>query len=89
VYHMSMMGEDVGAAIEAHVSWLGYVHVADMPGRHEPGTGTIDYAGIRATLHRLGYAAPVGMEFSPSGSSEIAAQRALEMFAPPSPGGRP
>jgi hydroxypyruvate isomerase len=52
-----------------------------MPGRHEPGSGTIDYPRVMATLRRLGYQGAVGLEFSPSGDSEIAARAALERLS--------
>jgi hydroxypyruvate isomerase len=78
VYHMSMMGEDAVAALESGFPWLGYVHAADMPGRHEPGSGTIDYARVFSTLRRLGYQGAIGLEFSPSGDSETAVRKALQ-----------
>ena len=83
VYHLSMMGEDAAAALEAGFPWLGYVHAADMPGRHEPGSGTIDYSRVMATLRRLGYAGAIGLEFSPSGDSDAAVRSALALLAPP------
>jgi len=81
VYHMSMMGEEVLTQIEKHKEWIGYVHVADMPGRHEPGTGQIDYRAVAALLKRTGYTGFIGMEFSALGASEEAASAPLEVFA--------
>jgi hydroxypyruvate isomerase len=81
VYHMSMMGEDVSAVLEENLEWIGHVHVADAPGRHEPGSGRIDYRRVRDTLLSLDYRRGIGMEFSPTGSSEAAARGALELFA--------
>ena len=85
VYHMSMMGEDAAVSHAAGFPWLGYVHAADMPGRHEPGSGTIDYPRVLATLRRLGYQGAIGLEFSPSGDSEAAASAALERLTAPAP----
>jgi hydroxypyruvate isomerase len=45
---------------------VGHVHVADAPGRHEPGIGTIDWAGIVAWLSASGYDGAVGLEYMPS-----------------------
>jgi hydroxypyruvate isomerase len=45
------------------------VHAADMPGRHEPGSGTIDWPGVIATLRAVGYAGPAGLEYRPTGST--------------------
>jgi hydroxypyruvate isomerase len=81
IYHMSMMGEDVIAEIERHKVWIGYLHVADRPGRHEPGSGAIDYAGVSAFLKKIDYTGFIGMEFSPSGSDREAARAPREVFA--------
>lgn len=85
IYHMSMMGEDVLAQIEKHRPHIGYLHVADMPGRHQPGTGTIDYATVNSLLRRIGYSGFVGMEFSAAGTgkaaNEAAAKAPWEVFA--------
>lgn len=80
IYHMSMMGEDALAEIEKKKPWIGYLHVADRPGRHEPGTGEIDYRAIAALLRRIGYSGYIGMEFSALGSDKQAAQAPLEVF---------
>jgi len=50
--------------------------VADNPGRCEPGTGEINYAGVARGLHAMGYRGPVGMEANASGDEE----KALEAF---------
>ena len=39
IYHMHMMGEDVARAIERHLPRIDHMQLADVPGRHEPGTG--------------------------------------------------
>ena len=80
IYHMSMMGEDVLTQLEKHRQHIGYIHVADMPGRHQPGTGNIDYAAVNALLRRIGYSGFVGMEFSALGADEAAASAPLEIF---------
>lgn len=80
VYHMYMMGEDVPRQIEKNLDWIGYVHVADSPGRHQPGTGEINWTALAQLLHRLGYTGFVGMEFAPLGSSTEAVNALLELF---------
>jgi hydroxypyruvate isomerase len=80
IYHMTMMGEDALAEIGKHKSWIGYVHVADKPGRHQPGTGDIDYCAVSELLKRIGYKGFIGMEFSAHGSDEEAARAPLEVF---------
>jgi len=80
IYHMSMMSEDVIAQIESHLNLIGYLHVADIPGRHQPGTGRIDYHAIADWLKRLRFDGFIGMEFFPHGPDEIAARAPKEIF---------
>ena len=80
IYHMSMMGEDVLKEIDRSLEWIGYLHVADLPGRHQPGTGKIDYQAVNALLRRAKYKGFIGMEFSPLGPDEQAARTPLEVF---------
>jgi hydroxypyruvate isomerase len=80
IYHMSMMGEDVLTEIDKNLEWVGYFHVADLPGRHQPGTGKIDYLGVNTLLRRAKYEGFVGMEFSALGPDEQAAKAPLKIF---------
>lgn len=80
-YHMSMMGEDAPAEIERKARWIGYLHAADVPGRHEPGSGTIGWEAIRGVLRRQSYQGFIGMEFSPLSSGDEAVRRCLEVFS--------
>jgi hydroxypyruvate isomerase len=66
VYHAVVMGESPQDAVGDRMDLVGHVHVADAPGRHEPGTGTIDWAGIAAWLSASGYDGAVGLEYMPS-----------------------
>ena len=56
--------------------WIGEIQVADVPGRCEPGTGEINYAGVARALDQMGYRGPVGMEAWAKGEAEAA----LEAF---------
>ncbi|MCA1606384.1 MAG: TIM barrel protein [Acidobacteria bacterium] len=80
IYHMSMMGEDVLTEIDENLEWIGYFHVADLPGRHQPGSGKIDYRGVNTLLRRAKYEGFIGMEFSALGPDEQAAKAPLEIF---------
>jgi hydroxypyruvate isomerase len=77
VYHMYTMGEDVLRCVEQNLPWIGYLHFADAPGRHEPGSGEIPYTELCSLLRRKGYDGVVGLEFSPSGGDDAAASAAL------------
>lgn len=64
-YHAAMAGEDALACLEAHFPRIGHVQIADVPGRHEPGTGTEPIAEFLQALDRLGYEGFVGLEYRP------------------------
>jgi hydroxypyruvate isomerase len=66
-FHAAANGEDAVALIRSHADRLGHVHVADHPGRHEPGTGAIRFDLILAALEEVGYAGAVGFEYVPAG----------------------
>lgn len=65
-YHTQVMQGDLIATFERLRSRIGHVQIADNPGRHEPGTGEINYANIFAALDRLGYDGFVGCEYKPA-----------------------
>jgi hydroxypyruvate isomerase len=69
LYHLTVNGDDVSAAIGAYTSRIGHVQIADAPGRNEPGTGEIDIDGQLAALADAGYSGWVGLEYKPSGST--------------------
>jgi hydroxypyruvate isomerase len=63
-YHFARNGVDWRDVLGAHSDRIGHVQVADSPGRHEPGTGTIDFPGLFSALAD-GYAGWVGLEYRP------------------------
>jgi hydroxypyruvate isomerase len=69
-YHMQVMAEDPAATIQRHLPVVGHVQIADAPGRHEPGTGRMDFNRLFATIDRVGYAGWVGCEYNPAGRTE-------------------
>jgi hydroxypyruvate isomerase len=69
MYHSTMMGERPDDVIGNRGSLIGHVHVADVPGRHEPGSGTIDWSGYMATLAAKSYQGPIGLEYFPTGAT--------------------
>ena len=70
VYHMHVMGEDVNAALKLNLTHIAHVQVADDPGRHEPGTGTIDYRSVFAILQGANYRHWIGCEYNPLRTTE-------------------
>jgi hydroxypyruvate isomerase len=68
-YHLAMEGYDLRTATDAYLHLVDHVQVADAPGRHEPGTGAIDYVEVLGHLAGAGYAGWIGCEYRPSGPS--------------------
>ncbi|MBI3970984.1 MAG: TIM barrel protein [Chloroflexi bacterium] len=66
IYHMQIMDGDIIQAIADHIDLIGHFHVADVPGRHEPGTGELNYGNIIRRIGDLGYRGFVGLEYHPS-----------------------
>ena len=81
IYHMAMMREDVISDIEEKLDWIGYFHVADIPGRTEPGSGEISYRDIFALLNSLRYKGMVGFEcYASGGDSHKAVQSIMKLL---------
>lgn len=69
LYHMHVMGDDLAAAIAANLGRIAHMQVADAPGRHEPGSGEIDFPPLFDLVDRLGYRGWVGAEYTPAGNT--------------------
>ncbi|MDR3078065.1 MAG: TIM barrel protein [Planctomycetota bacterium] len=70
VYHMQINEGNLCSTIAAHAAQFGHVHVADVPGRHEPGTGEINYPRVFACLEAAGYSGAVGYELVPKAGTD-------------------
>ena len=79
VYHQQITEGNVIANLRQHVEFVGYVHVADVPGRHEPGTGELNYRNVFAALDEVGYDGYVGLEYSPSTDVDETIEDVLEL----------
>jgi hydroxypyruvate isomerase len=69
LYHMRVMGDDLAATIETNLARIGHMQFADVPGRHEPGTGKIDFPALFDLVDRLGYRGWMGAEYLPAGKT--------------------
>jgi len=69
LYHSFVMGELMEDVLAAGLGAVGHVHIADAPGRHEPGTGAIDWTRAFAWLDAQGYDGRIGLEYEPLGST--------------------
>lgn len=70
LYHAQIMAGDLAHTLQAHLPQIGHIQLADVPGRHEPGTGELNFDFLLRHLDAIGYAGWVGCEYLPSGRSE-------------------
>ncbi len=66
VYHIAMAGADPVAMIRRAAGRIGHVQLADVPGRHEPGTGRLPFADIVTALREVGYDDTLALEYVPT-----------------------
>lgn len=69
VYHCQVTEGDITRRLERHMDVIAHIQIADVPDRHEPGTGEIGWGHVFATMDRLGYAGHVGLEYRPAGDT--------------------
>lgn len=69
IYHMQRMEGRLDETIRANLPLIKHIQLADVPGRHEPGTGEINFRHLFALLDTLGYAGWVGCEYHPLGET--------------------
>jgi hydroxypyruvate isomerase len=69
IYHMQRMEGDLAETIRAHLPLIRHVQLADVPGRHEPGTGEINFPFLFRLLDELGYDGWIGCEYVPLGDT--------------------
>jgi len=70
IYHMQIMEGDLARRLEGAMPAIAHIQVADNPGRHEPGSGEINYAFLLPLIDRLGYGGWVGCEYRPKTTTE-------------------
>ena len=69
LFHLASNGEDLPEVIRTYADRIGHVQIADVPGRHQPGTGDLDFESLFAELESAGYRGYVGCEYKPIGAS--------------------
>jgi hydroxypyruvate isomerase len=69
LYHSITMGEEPDEVLSGRLGLVQHVHVADVPGRHEPGSGTVDWARRLGALVSGGYSGWIGLEYRPTTDS--------------------
>jgi len=66
VYHMQRTEGDLVTTMDAYWPLIGHIQIADVPGRHEPGTGEINYPFLLRHIASKGYHGAIGLEYRPS-----------------------
>ncbi len=64
-YHVHIMEGNVVQTLVENIDLIGHIQFADAPGRHEPGTGELDFASIRQAAEQAGYEGYIGLEYIP------------------------
>jgi hydroxypyruvate isomerase len=80
VYHQQITEGNVTSRLMQYLPYIGHIHVADNPGRREPGTGELNYHYIFASLKEAGYQGGIGLEFFPDHSPEEKLKNFKETF---------
>ena len=70
IYHAQVMEGDLGNTIEKNLAKIAHMQLADNPGRHEPGTGEINYDFLFKHIDKLGYKGWIGCEYKPAAQTE-------------------
>jgi hydroxypyruvate isomerase len=68
-FHMQIMEGDLANTVERLLPRIGHVQLADVPGRHEPGSGEINFDFLLRHLDAIGYSGWVGCEYNPKGDT--------------------
>ena len=79
LYHMQIVEGDLCMKLREGFDHVGYIQLADNPGRHEPGTGEVNYTRVFQEIQDLGYDGYVGLECRPRESDLLAAQRVFDV----------
>ncbi|HKW32617.1 MAG TPA: TIM barrel protein [Candidatus Acidoferrum sp.] len=78
-FHEQISAGNLIAKLEKNLDLIDLVHVADVPGRHHPGTGEINYSNIFRKLGELHYSRYIAMEFHPLGDPVKELREAREL----------
>ena len=82
VYHQQISEGDLIPTIRRNMDVIDYFHIADHPGRHEIGTGEINYVNVLRAIKETGYDGFVGLEYFPAVDAEQALRNFMAEFGP-------
>ena len=66
IYHAQREEGELTTTFRKHMDRIGHIQIADNPGRHQPGTGEINFPFIFSQLDACGYAGWIGLEYIPA-----------------------
>jgi hydroxypyruvate isomerase len=78
VYHMQIMEGNLTHTIAQNISMISHVQIGDVPGRHEPGTGEINFGHLFRQLDALGFEGWIGCQYTPL----LSTQQSLDWIVP-------
>jgi hydroxypyruvate isomerase len=78
LYHEQRQFGNLIEKLDKNINELGMIHIGDVPGRHEPGTGEINYTNVYRKLGQLRFKGMIAMEFYPTGDMVETLRRARE-----------
>jgi len=70
VYHAQRTAGELAHTLQNYLARIGHIQIADNPGRHQPGTGEINYRFLFEWIDKLGYRGYIGLEYAPQGTTE-------------------
>lgn len=80
LYHSMVEGEDVVAELAAGIDVIRYLQLADVPGRGEPGSGSVDWPVLFEAVRASGFSGAIGLEFYPTRATPDALRYLLSIF---------
>ncbi|GAB3453498.1 hydroxypyruvate isomerase [Massilia terrae] len=70
IYHAQRMEGEIGNTLARNLQRIAHIQLADNPGRHEPGTGELNYPWLFRHIDQLGYDGWIGCEYKPAGTTQ-------------------
>lgn len=77
IYHQQITEGNIIQTLREGMEYIGHIHIADVPGRHEPATGELNYANIFDAIVEAGYEGVVACEFGPAGDPAEAVEHVV------------
>jgi hydroxypyruvate isomerase len=79
IYHMQIMEGNILQSITENIQFIGHIHCAGVPGRHEIDSGELNYRDILNKIDEIGYGGFIGLEYYPTVKSEESLNRTLNL----------